>query len=127
MTNINPEVNATVAVIGKRYNPQLGTYITGPYVGRIARVNKNSFSVKFDKASDNEYYPKSFNFYGNARKGTDCLYGSMSYEAHTIQETIDILESSLSRYPADSFKADEIHKTIQNLRSFLPVNFPIDK
>lgn len=123
MTNLKPEVNATVAVIGKRYNPQLGTYITGPYVGRIARVNKNSFSVKFDKASDNEYYPKSFNFYGNARKGTDCLYGSMSYEAHTIQETIDILESQLSRYPVDSFKANQLHRTIRNMRSFLPVDF----
>ena len=123
MTNLKPEVNATVAVIGKRYNPQLGTYITGPYLGRIARVNKNSFSVKFDKASDNEYYPKSFNFYGNARKGTSCLYGSMCYEAHTIQETIQILESQLSRYPVDSFKADELHKTIKNLGSFLPIKF----
>lgn len=123
MTSLKPEVNATVAVIGKRYNPQLGTYITGPYVGRIARVNKNSFSVKFDKASDNEYYPKSFDFYGNARKGTDCLYGSMSYEARTIQETIQILESQLSRYPADSFKAEQLRRTIQNLGSFLPVDF----
>jgi len=123
MTNLKPEVNTPVAVIGKRYNPQLGTYITGPFVGRIARVNKNSFAVKFDKASDNEYYPKSFNFYGDARTGTKCLYGSLQYEVHTIQETIGILESQLSRYPADSFKADEIHKSIQNLRSFLPVNF----
>lgn len=123
MTNLKPEVNAPVAVVGMRYNPQLGTYITGPYVGRIARVNKNSFSVKFDKASDNEYYPRSFNFYGNARQSTNCIYGSMSYEAHTIQETIDILKSQLSRYPADSFKGDELHKTIQNLRSFLPIDF----
>lgn len=122
MTNLKPEVNACVAVIGKRYNPQLGTYITGPYVGRIARVNKNSFSIKFDKASDNEYYPKSFNFYGNARKGTNCLYGSISYEAHTIQETIDILESSLSRWPTESFKVGQLHRTIQNLRSFLPAS-----
>ena len=123
MTNLKPEVNATVAVIGKRYNPQLGTYITGPYLGRIARVNKNSFSVKFDKASDNEYYPKSFNFYGNARQSTKCLYGSLQYEVHTIQETIDILESSILRYPADSFRASEIQRTIQNLRGFLPVDF----
>lgn len=123
MTNLKPEVNTPIAVIGSRYNPQLGTYITGPYLGRIARVNKNSFSVKFDKASDNEYYPRSFNFYGNARQSTNCLYGSMSYEAHTIQETIDILKSQLSRYPADSFKADQLHKTIKNLGSFLPVNF----
>ena len=120
MTNLKPEVNAIVAVVGKRYNPQIGTYITGPYVGRIARVNKNSFSVKFDKASDNEYYPKSFNFYGNARKGTDCLYGSMSYEAHTIQETIDILEASISGYPAESFKVKEINNTVKNLRALLP-------
>ena len=123
MTNLKPEVNATVAVVGKRYNPQIGTYITGPYVGRIIKVRPSSFSVKFDKPSDNDYYPRTFDFYGNTRKGTKCLYGSMSYEAHTIQETIDILESQLSRYPADSFKADEIHKTIQNLRGFLPVDF----
>ena len=123
MTNLKPEVNAVVAVVGKRYNPQLGIYVTGPYVGRIVRVNKNSFAIKFDKASDNEYYPRSFNFYGNARQRTNCLYGSMSYEAHTIQETIDILESQLSRYPVDSFKGDELHKTIKNLRSFLPVDF----
>lgn len=116
MTNLKPEVNAIVAVIGKRYNPQLGTYVTGPYVGRIARVNKNSFSIKFDKASDNEYYPKSFDFYGNARKKTNCIYGSMSYEAHTIQETIDILESQLSRYPVDSFMASKIYRNIQYLR-----------
>lgn len=123
MTNLKPEVNEIVAVIGKRYNPQLGTYVTGPYVGRIARVNKNSFSIKFDNAIDNEYRPKTFDFYGNARKGTSCLYGSMSYEAHTIQETIQILESQLSRYPADSFKADELYKTIKNLGSFLPIEF----
>lgn len=124
MTNLKPEVNAIVAVIGKRYNPQLGTYVTGPYLGRIARVNKNSFSIKFDKASDNEYYPKSFNFYGGVvGHGTKCLYGSMHYEAHTIQETIDILKSQLSRYPVDSFKGDELNRTIRNLRSFLPVKF----
>lgn len=123
MTNLKPEVNEIVAVVGKRYNPQLGTYITGPYVGRIVKVRPSSFSVKFDKAIDNEYRPKTFDFYGNARKGTSCLYGSMSYEAHTIQETIQILESQLSRYPADSFKADELHKTIKNLGSFLPIKF----
>ena len=123
MTNLKPEVNTPVAVIGKRYNPQLGTYVTGPYLGRIARVNKNSFAVKFDNASDNECRPKSFNFYGDARTGTKCIYGSLQYEAHTIQETIDILESQLSRYPVDSFKADELHKTIKNLRSFLPIDF----
>ena len=123
MTNLKPEVNATIAVVGKRYNPQLGIYITGPYIGRIVRVNKYSFAVKFDKASDNKYYPRSFDFGGYARKGTDCLYGSMSYEAHTIQETIQILESQLAHYPADSFKAHELHKTIQNLHSFLPVDF----
>jgi len=123
MTNLKPEVNTPVAVIGKRYNPQLGTYVTGPYLGRIARVNKNSFSVKFDKAIDNEYRPKTFDFYGNARKGTSCLYGSMQYEAHTIQETIDILESQISQYPADSFKGDKLNRTIKNLRSFLPISF----
>lgn len=123
MINLKPEVNTPVAVIGTRYNPQLGTYITGPYVGRITRVNKNSFAVKFDKASDNEYYPKSFNFSGYARRSTDCLYGSMSYKAHTIQETIEILESQLSRYPADSPKADQLRRTIQNLSSFLPLIF----
>ena len=123
MTNLKPEVNTPVAVIGKRYNPQLGTYITGPYVGRIVKIRKTSFSVKFDKDIDNEYRPKTFNFYGNARQSTSCLYGSMSYEAHTIQETIDILKSQLSRYPADSFKADQLHKTIENLGSFLSVNF----
>ena len=123
MTNLKPEVNATVAVVGKRYNPQLGTYITGPYLGRIVKIRKTSFSVKFDKDIDNEYRPKTFDFYGNARKRTSCLYGSMSYEAHTIQETIQILESQLLRYPADSFKAEELHKTIKNLGSFLPVDF----
>ena len=123
MTNLKPEVDTPVAVIGKRYNPQLGTYITGPYVGRIVRVNKNSFSVKFNKPSDNEYLPKSFNFYGNARQSTNCIYGSMSYEAHTIQETIDILESQLSRYPVDSFRACELDRTIRNLRGFLPISF----
>lgn len=120
MTNLKPEVNEIVAVIGKRYNPQLGTYITGPYVGRIVRVNKNSFSVKFDKASDNEYYPKSFNFYGDARTRTKCLYGSLQYVVHTIQETIDILESSRSRYPAESLKVQEINNTVKNLRALLP-------
>lgn len=123
MTNLKVEVGAPVAVIGKRYNPQLGTYITGPYLGWIARVNKNSFSVKFDKASDNKICPKSFNFYGDARTSTKCLYGSLQYVVRSIQETIDILESQLSRYPVDSFKADELYKTIQNLRSYLPVDF----
>jgi len=121
MTNLKLEKDEQVAVVGKRYNPQLGTYVTGPYLGRIVRVNKNSFAVKFDKAIDNEYRPKTFDFYGNARKGTSCLYGSMSYEAHTIRETIQILESVLPRYPEGSFGLTKILANIENLRSFLPV------
>lgn len=123
MTNLKIEVNTPIAVIGKRYNPQLGTYITGPYLGRIARVNKNSFSVKFDKASDDRICPKSFNFYGDARTSTKCLYGSMQYVVRSIQETIDILTSMLSHYPVDCHKANTLRKTIENLRSYSPVVF----
>ena len=120
MTNLKLEKDERVAVVGKRYNPQLGVYITGPYVGRVARVNKNSFAVKFDNAIDNEYRPKSFDFGGYARSRTDCLYGSMSYEAHTIPETIQILEAMIPKYPAESFKVQQLNNTVKNLRALSP-------
>ena len=105
------EKNAPIAVVGFRYNPQLGTYVTGPYFGRIARVNKNSF----DKDSDNEFYPKTFNFYGHAVRSTNCVYGSISYEVHTLDETRDILRKQLDRYPVGSFKYESIKKMVDNI------------
>ena len=70
-------------IVAERNNPQLGTYLSGVYVGR-KRVNKNSISCTFD------YYGSSrtlkFGLVGSGDihghyclGGTDCVYGSMSY------------------------------------------------
>ncbi len=114
---ITPEKNMPIAVLGHRYNPQLGSYVTGPYIGKIVRVNKQSFTIKFDKDSDNSWYPKTFNFYGNATKRTNSVYGSMRYEAHTVAAAKNILEHEISKYDPECLKVKNLKNAIDKLQT----------
>ena len=69
-------------VIGERYNPQLGTYLTGPYIVNVKRVNKNTYSIAYENGED--YHPTLFCAgSGVAKKVSECVYGSMSYALYT--------------------------------------------
>jgi len=115
ITTDNIKKDERIVIVGKRYNPQLGTYITGPYVGRIARVNKCTFTVKFDKESDNEWYPKTFDFAGFAKKRTNCIYGSMHYEAYSVPDAICLCERHIEKYDPKCLKVKELKRAIDKL------------
>lgn len=74
-------------VIGKRYNPQLGVYLTGPYVVDVVRVNKSSIKVAYN-VYEQGWYPTLFSSSGFAKKNPECVYGSISYSLYTSEEAI---------------------------------------
>lgn len=114
---LTPEKNSTIVVLGHRYNPQLGSYVTGPFLGKVACVNKQSFTVKYDKDSDNSWYPKSFNFYGSSKTRTNSVYGSMNYQAYTVAEATEILASEIGKYDPECLRAKGLKNAIDKLQT----------
>lgn len=96
-------------VIGKRYNPQLGVYLTGPYVVTVVRVNKNSLKVAYEDGQD--YYPTLFSPSGFAKKDPECVYGSISYSLYTLEEAVTEL-----KYYASNKGRDDYLKKAESLK-----------
>ncbi len=112
---LNIQKDQTIVIVGSRYNPQLGTYLTGPYIGKVKRLNKLSFSV--DLGKDGDYVPTTFDFSGWARRDTRCIYGAMSYRAYTAADAIDLLSKEIGRYDPQCFKVTLLRKAIDKLRA----------
>ena len=104
-------------VIGKRHNPQLGTYLTGPYIVKVKRINKNSYSIAYEDGED--YYPTLFCAgSGIAKKDSDCVYGSMSYALYTPEMAIAELKcfANAEKDP-NGYRAEKYRKNMDFIKA----------
>ena len=108
---MNIQKDQPIVVIGHRYNPQLGEYVTGPYIGKVKRLNKCSFSVKLDC----DYVPSTFDFGGWTIRHTRSVYGSMTYRAYIVADAIAFLTKEIAKYKPESMKAAELKKAVDKL------------
>lgn len=112
----NLNVGQKAVVIGTRYNPQLGTYLTGPFVVTIRRVNKASYSVAYDDSIQASTCPANFSFSGRANGKDDCIYGSTSYVLHTFGSAISEIEGFANKEDPGSLLAEKYHRNANFLR-----------
>ncbi len=95
-------------VVGYRNNPQLGTYLTGPYIVKVERVNKASYKIAYGEDGQ-DYYPTLFTTYGYAKKDTECAYGSMFYKLMTVEDAVgEFKRYGTSKGRDDYFKKAEL-------------------
>ena len=85
-------------IIGERYNPQIGTYLSRVYVGK-RRDNKASITCVFDNFGSRESL--RFSLCANTTDGSHyclntgrCVYGSMSYYGF---ETAELAKAYLKK------------------------------
>lgn len=108
---MNLQKDQPIVVIGHRYNPQLGEYLTGPYIGKVKRLNKLSFSVKLDR----DYVPSTFDFGGWTIRQTKSIYGSMTYRAYTVADAIALLTKEIDKYEPKCPKAIALKEAVDRL------------
>ena len=108
---MNIQKDQPIVVIGHRFNPQLGEYVTGPYIGKVKRLNKLSFSVKLDC----DYVPSTFDFGGWTIRNTRSVYGSMTYRAYIVADAIALLTKEIAKYDPKCLKAIALKKAVDKL------------
>lgn len=92
------EKNDLIVVVSERYNPQLGTYYSGPYFGKVRTVSEKNgnFSIRYINDSDS-FRPTRYGPMGYCRQKDTSVYGSTSYRAYTVEQALryfqDVIDS----------------------------------
>lgn len=110
-----------IVVLGSRYNPQLGTYLTGPFLGTVKSVNEKTASVgvKFEKCPEADILPTTYNMYtGCAKRGTKCLYGSMTYALYDQKCASERIGNEIVDNQNHPFRVESLEKMLTKINAF---------